>query len=87
VNGLQVLTDVQLAALRALIVVAAAAHHAANESEILHGGEARIGARDFQALSDALDQLDALPDNRPDYVLAGAALAEWHLRDLLPPGG
>lgn len=39
---------------------------------------------DVNALSDALDVLDALPDDQPGYVMGPAAKAQWALRHLLP---
>lgn len=48
---------------------------------------------DFDALSAAMDKLDALPDDRPGYVMGPAAKAEWALRHRAPvqpvavPGG
>jgi hypothetical protein len=35
---------------------------------------------DFDALSNAMDALDALPDDRPGYAMGPAAKAEWALR-------
>ncbi len=38
-----------------------------------------IDAVEFDALSEALDALDDLPDDRPGYVMHGPAKAEWAL--------
>lgn len=40
-------------------------------------------APDFDKLSEALDALDGLPDDKPGYTLSGAAKAAWALRDLV----
>lgn len=51
-----------------LIAVAHAAFRAADDSEEVEGADGRqhvIGAQDFDALSDALDALEELPDDKP----------------------
>lgn len=40
-------------------------------------------APDFDKLSEALDALDYLPDDKPGYTLSAAAKAAWALRDLV----
>lgn len=40
-------------------------------------------APDFDELSEALDALDGLPDDKPGYTLSGAGKAAWALRDLV----
>ncbi|MBO3701080.1 MAG: hypothetical protein J5W83_00865 [Candidatus Accumulibacter sp.] len=70
----------------ALMRVARAAWHASDDSEevLTDDGRAhRIIAPDFDALSDALDALDELPDDQPGCVMNGPARAEWALRNLL----
>ena len=70
----------------ALIQVARAAWHASDDSEevLTDDGRAhRITGPDFDALSDALDALDELPDDQPGCVMHGPARAEWALRNLL----
>ena len=70
----------------ALVQVARAAWHAADDSEevLTDDGRAhRIFGPDFDELSDALDVLDELPDDQPGYVMNGPARAEWALRNLL----
>lgn len=68
-----------------LVKVAQAAFHVADDSEEImtdDGREHRIIGMDFDELSDALDTLDELPDDRPGYVMNGPAKAEWALRHL-----
>jgi hypothetical protein len=43
----------------------------------------KVNRSDFDALSDALDKLDELPDDQPGYVMEGPAKARWALRALL----
>lgn len=65
-----------------LIAVARAAYHAADDSEEMEGENGRehsVSANDFDALSDALDALEELPDDKPGYTLSGPARAEWAL--------
>ena len=69
----------------ALVQVARAAWHAADDSEEVltdYGRAHRITGPDFDELSDALDVLDELPDDQPGYVMNGPARAEWALRNL-----
>jgi hypothetical protein len=80
-------------AINALLAVATAAYEAMDNSEErtnATGGEDAeyiIQGNDFTALSAAMDDIDALPDDRPGYTLAGGARASWALRDLFtaPP--
>ena len=72
--------------IRILLKVAECAESLADNSEELEGEAGRIHvgmATDFDELSDALDLLDELPDDKPDYVLGGAAKAAWALHDLI----
>lgn len=75
-------------AINALLAVATAAYEAMDNSEEranASGGEDAeyvIQGNDFTALSAAMDQIDALPDDRPGCTLSGGARARWALRDL-----
>lgn len=75
-------------AINALLSVATAAYRAMDSSEeranAIGGEDAEyiIQGNDFTALSAAMDEIDALPDDRPGYTLAGGARASWALRDL-----
>lgn len=71
---------------RDLLKVAECAEGMADNSEEMEGEDGRIHvgmAADFDELSDALDLLDELPDDKPNYVLGGAAKAAWALRDII----
>jgi hypothetical protein len=70
-------------AIQRLIDVARAAWNAADCSEERADGTIVIDPEEAKALADALEALDDLPDDKPGCVLAGAAMAEWALRDLL----
>ncbi|MBS7457716.1 hypothetical protein [Coralloluteibacterium stylophorae] len=65
----------------ALVQVARAAHLLCDNTED-DGSDLRVERNDFSVLSGALDVLDALPDDRPGYVMGPAAKAEWALRRL-----
>jgi len=72
--------------IRILLNVAEYAESLADNSEEMEGEDGRIHvgtAADFDELSDALDLLDELPDDKPGYVLGGAAKAAWALRDII----
>lgn len=75
-------------AINALLSVATAAYEAMNNAEEranVSGGEDAeyvIQGSDFTALSSAMDEIDALPDDRPYCTLAGGARASWALRGL-----
>lgn len=74
------------AVINALLAVAAAAFHLCDNTE--NDGKTRtVDDFDFQALSDALDKLDELPDDQPGYIMEGPAKASWALRTLLDPAG
>jgi hypothetical protein len=80
----------QRAAITMLIEVARSAFHAADNSEDDGDPEwIKVDRASFDAMSDALDKLDTLPDDQPGYVMGPAAKAEWALRALFPtvPGG
>lgn len=72
--------------IRILLKVAECAESLADSSEEMEGEDGRIHlvmAADFDELSDALDLLDELPDDKPGYVLGGAAKAAWALHDII----
>ena len=72
--------------IRILLKVAECAESLADNSEEMEGEDGRIHlvmASDFDELSDALDLLDELPDDKPGYVLGGAAKAAWALHDII----
>lgn len=72
--------------IRILLKVAECAESLADNSEEMEGEDGRIHlvmAADFDELSDALDLLDELPDDKPGYVLGGAAKAAWALHDII----
>ena len=72
--------------IRILLKVAECAESMADNSEEMEGEDGRIHvgtAADFDELSDALDLLDELPDDKPGYVLGGAAKAAWALHDII----
>ena len=75
-------------AINALLSVATAAYYAMDNSEEranASGGEDAeyiVQGSDFTELSAAMDEIDALPDDRPGYTLSGGARAHWALRDL-----
>ncbi|HMY99918.1 MAG TPA: hypothetical protein PLU79_09720 [Burkholderiaceae bacterium] len=67
-----------------LVNVAFAAWTAAEDSEEMEGESGRehcVASHDFDALCDALDALDELPDDRPGYTMQGCgpAKAKWAL--------
>ena len=63
--------------------VASAACQAADDSEGLAGGDAIVPADRFQALSDALDECDKLPELDDNYVRDGWLRALDTLREML----
>lgn len=72
--------------IRILLKVAECAESMADNSEEMEGEDGRIHvsmAADFDELSDALDLLDELPDDKPGYVLGAAAKAAWALHDII----
>jgi soluble cytochrome b562 len=62
-----------------LLDVARLAHDAMDGTEENDTG-LHWNREDFDALSEAMDKLDALPDNRPGYVMGPAAKAAWELK-------
>ncbi|WP_349782365.1 hypothetical protein [Xanthomonas arboricola] len=74
--------DGELQVIESLLGLAYAAWNLADNAQDLedcHG----VDNHDFTALSTALDELDALPDDQPGYVMESAAKARWALRQLL----
>lgn len=82
-----VLTTLEAQAIEGLLKVAYATYNAADNS---HSHENDFG-RDaisipedyFEEVSDALDELDKLPDDCPGYTMAEPAKARWALRRLI----
>lgn len=76
-----------LSPIRRLLKVAECAENMANNfSEEIEGDDGRgvfCHQHAFDELSDALDLLDELPDDKPGYVLGGAAKAAWALHDII----
>lgn len=67
-----------------LLQVAYRADVATDDSEGLGDGEGHnVGDAEFVALCDAIEALEALPDDQPGYVMGPAAKARWALRDVL----
>lgn len=82
------ITELQRQAVVGLLNLASAAFNAADDSEEVEGDngrEHRICSSDFDALSDALDALDELPDDQPGYDMTGPARAKWALREVITP--
>lgn len=72
--------------IRDLIALARITHQALDDSEEFEGDDGRahaIAAQAFDDMDEALDRLDALPDDRPGYTLGPAGKAEWALRHIL----
>ena len=67
------------AVIELVLKVVRLAHDAMDNTE--DNGETKTWhTPDFDALSDAMDKLDALPDDRPGYVMGPAAKVAWALR-------
>ena len=84
------LTDAQVSVIGLLIDLARATHRALDDSEEGTGDDGRFHAIDgqnFDDVSDALDKLEELPDDKPGCTLNAAGKAEWALRALLARGG
>lgn len=77
-----VATADERAVIEAILEVAYRAWSAMDNSEE-DDGFVCIERPDIEALSRAMDVLDALPDDRPGYVMKAAAKARWALRGLL----
>lgn len=97
----RLLTPLELKAIRGLITLARAAWNAVDNGEEIPArslpngidsdnifpecDSVLIDVAYAEPLSDALNELDKLPDDRPGYTMEAAARAEWALRRLLPP--
>lgn len=79
------MNDLEKQAIMALIKLAVAAMDAMENSEgRTEDVEVAVIFDPWIApLNAALDELDALPDDRPGYVMSVAAKAQWALRGLL----
>lgn len=75
----------QRAAIGGLLAVASAAYSALEDSESFDDGKVLVESERVTEMSNALDMLQDLPDDKPGYTLGEPALAEWALRDLLTP--
>ncbi|MBR7929443.1 hypothetical protein [Burkholderia ambifaria] len=80
------LTDEQREVMAALIELTRATFIAFDDSEEQEGPDGRqhaIDSANFDAVSNALDRLEELPDDKPGYTLDAAGKAEWALRTVL----
>ncbi|WP_414446828.1 hypothetical protein AB4851_08585 [Burkholderia sp. 22PA0099] len=78
-------TPSERAVIDMLIALTCATFRALDDSEEVVGADGRqhiIDSVNFDAVSDALDALDGLPDDKPDYTLDAGGKAEWALRNL-----
>ena len=83
------LSDEQRNVIELLISLARETFMALEDSEERQGDDGRIHVIDsinFDAVSDALDRLEELPDDRPGYTLNAPGKAEWALRVILDAG-
>lgn len=84
------LTETEMTAIRALVMLAKAVYPAMDDSEEFEGDHGRchsINGQDFDDVSAVLDTLDELPDGKPGVTLAAGGKAEWALRRLIEPRG
>lgn len=89
-RGMRDLQKESTAVIESLLVLTAATFHALDDSEersvvgvAEDVSEYVIDSAGYDAMSAALDTLEALPDDRPGYVMGPAAKARWALRNLL----
>ncbi|OQS40591.1 hypothetical protein [Chromobacterium haemolyticum] len=78
--------ELAAAAARGLIALAQAVSIAMDDSEERQGDEGRVHLIDsdnFDEVCNALEALEALPDDKPGHTLGPAGKAEWALRGLL----
>lgn len=76
------MTPREIRIIKALIAVVKASEIALDNS--FYNDEVReLSIKDSQVIEDALQELDQLPDDRPDYDLAAWGKAEWALRNLI----
>jgi hypothetical protein len=76
------LTDLEKEAIEALLQLAADTDRALDESED-QGDVTLIDGDRFNEMCSALDRLEALPDDRPGYIMGAQAKAAWALRRLI----
>lgn len=72
--------------IRELLNIAGLAWRALDDSEEVETADGRghvISDIDFDALTQALDELDELPDNQPGVTMSPAMKAAWALRSML----
>lgn len=81
------LTEAECSVIETLLDLAYAAWSLADNGEDAGGESVTIERSDLAKLSEHLDALEALPDDRPGYTMGEAAKARWALRRLLnvPP--
>lgn len=81
--------ETAIMALHGLYDLASAAYQLAEDSEDLGDGYHKVDHENMRILCDALDKLDALPDDQPGYTMGPVAKATWALRylDPAPPEG
>lgn len=73
----------QRAVVSNLIALARATYFALEDAEEVEGFDGTsylIPIDNIHAITDVLEQLDALPDDRPGCIMTGPAKAEWALR-------
>ncbi|MGS1064163.1 helix-turn-helix domain-containing protein [Burkholderia glumae] len=78
-------TPSERAVIDMLIALARATFLALDDSEEVVGDDGPqhiIDSRNFDAVSDALDALNELPDDKPGYTLDAGGKAKWALRNL-----
>lgn len=84
------LTASHLKVVRDLIELACRVHLALDDSEEQVGPNGRqhvIDSQHFDDLSEAIDWLEDLPDDKPGMTMGPAGKAEWALRQALAPDG
>lgn len=80
------ITERQMAVIQSLLKLAYAAWDACDDSEqVIENSDEyhKIPHRQFNSISNALDELEALPDDQPGIYMEAAAKARWALRDIL----
>lgn len=74
---------IEARAIEGLLELAYAGWCAMDDGELLENGTVVISKENYEALCDALDALDKLPDDQPGYTMEPAAKARWALRSLI----
>ena len=78
------ITEQEQKVIRQLLEICRLAYNLMDDSED-DGSEKLLVPRDsFDELSKAMDQLNELPDDKPNYVLNESGRAGWALRGILP---